>query len=381
MRLAFIFCLGRSGSYYTHSLLDSHPEILTIPAATTLRGFFHSTNKYWPEGGLPKHDKTYLVDAFIAENQAIFDARGGSHGLNFDGMGDDRNEYIYVDAERFRAELLSELADGELQPCRRDFFLAVHHAYARALFPEGNRSKTLIVYQLHNPLDEGGMDEAMLDFPNPVIIGVAHDPIRSLVSLLFMKEPDLLSDPSKLSEIVCNGTYIYCYRMIVAGWNKFRTTYPTVPFYVQALRALHDAPEESTRNLANWLGVEWHPSLMNSTFNGMKWNGDRWAILRDGKLSANADLPRQRADSVLSATDRWVIESLFRPTATACGLKLPGSLGPVALALLLLLPTKVERGAMMLMVRRMKLRKLASCIHFWVLRIRISYRALARSTF
>jgi len=345
MKVVLIFCRGRSGSYYLHSLLDGHSQILSMPPASSIRRFFHATDKYWHDGGAPKLNKAEMVEAFINENPAIFDARGKSRGLGFDKMGANRDGYTQCDVETFRRELALALPADLAAPTRKIFFGAVHQAYQRALRPASTGREKWIVYQLHNPIDERGIRETMIDFPDASAIGVSSDPIRSFVSFLFLKEPELMAHRARVGEFVRTATFLYCYRMLIEGWDTFRSRYPSTPFRVQSLLSLHKAPETVMRQLATWLGIYWEPRLLASTFNDLIWNGDRWSIFTSGPSATDPDLPLKRADAVLSRVDRRILTTLLRKTAKESGANPGETYGRIRAAIYLALPTRMERTA------------------------------------
>lgn len=369
MQVVLIFCRGRSGSYYLHSLLDGHSEVLSLPPAKSVRRFFHSTDLYWHCGGKAKCNESQLIDAFVNENPAIFDARGKSRGLGFDKMGIDQSEYLHVDAVKFRIELARELLSCRGVPSRREFFVAVHKAYESVLSAGASQrnEKKLIVYQLHDPFDESGIDETLSDFPDSIVIGAAHDPISSFVSLLFLKDSD------RLSEVVLTGRYLYCYEMVILGWEKIRARFPKVPFYVQSLRRLHGSPHESTLDLAKWLKIGWEPCLLESTFNKMKWNGDRWS------LGTGSPVRQERTEKVLNWLDRLVVRVLFRETGAICGYPNVSNCKALAVAMFLFLPSKLEYESLCRTLLDLKFYELFRWVYFWGRRVRVSYACLFRS--
>ncbi len=188
-RVVASFYYGRSGSIFLHSLLDSHPEIITFPSIY-LSGFY----SFWQQfGHLPALE---LVAAFLQNYDVLFDVRsphsapdcGPSVGLvyGFDEMGPGRDECLGIERDRFVDILLAKLAfavnDFKREVVTRKFFFqAVHAAYAEALGRELRTRKPIIVFQMHNPFACAVLPLAE-DFPHMQVLHTLREPTHAMGS-------------------------------------------------------------------------------------------------------------------------------------------------------------------------------------------------------
>ena len=114
-RVASIHYYGRSGSVFLQSLLDSHPDVLMLPAVY-LCGF----HTFWDRfGGIRPVE---LVAAFVHHYPVIFDptsteevidvGRGIGLVYNFNHMGEGHDERLGLDRAAFAQRLLTKCALG-----------------------------------------------------------------------------------------------------------------------------------------------------------------------------------------------------------------------------------------------------------------------------
>src|SRR5688572_9846081 len=100
LRVAGIFFWGRSGSVFLHSLFDSHPEVLTLPASRL--NAFHA--REWPKIAR-EPDVRSMARRFVALNPSVFDGRKDRWFEGLGAMGPGRDTPLVVNADAFVAEL------------------------------------------------------------------------------------------------------------------------------------------------------------------------------------------------------------------------------------------------------------------------------------
>ena len=137
--------------------IDNHEEVSTTPSVYFSEYFNSLTWKKIADGGWDK-----LVDNFIETYPVLFDARShypirgrsGEHTIELgvkEGMaavGENRNEFLFVDQKLFRVELTNQLTNFDNVDAYT-FFQLVHISYEKAL---GNKKpKSMIFYHIHNP--------------------------------------------------------------------------------------------------------------------------------------------------------------------------------------------------------------------------------------
>lgn len=262
---------GRSGSFFLQSLLDQHPELLTICG----QNFFPLMRFYselWPEicSRNPQTVEDILdafctltcqqqlamtLDAETVEQRSLFSEQEPEFEASF------RSAFL---------EILTRVPQQQAKAISRQyFFILIHYAYAVALGQDISR-KRIIIYQVHGPENMTNIQPCLQDFPAQRVMGIMRDPIRGLYSMLARArsctrrsgQPDYLT-----TDMLIDGEYIKIYRHLLIGWQHAETFF-NQPLYPVRLEALHEAPREALSELCNWLGVDWHGCLLSSTADG-----------------------------------------------------------------------------------------------------------------
>lgn len=336
-----IFFWGRSGSVFLHSLFDSHPEVLTIPA--TRLNAFHG--RQWPS-----IEREPNVDAmarrFIEFNPSVFDGRQDRWFEGLAAMGPGRDTPIAVDGAAFVRELSRLLAPGG-PVTRRRFFLAAHVAYAVAR-GEDVSSKTTVVYHLHSPEAYAGIAAALEDFPELRAVGVTRDPTRSVLS--YLRKNVVVArawnhgDRAEYAQLVPSGGYNFVYRHQLIGWRELLARHP-LPLWPLRIEDLNLDTEAQMRAVASFLNLSWNPCLTESTFNGLAYGGDQLAIGHDGP-PARAAPSSAESDAALDRFDRYVLCGLLAQFRREFGYGETGALQRLLVPLLVAWPTRLERLAL-----------------------------------
>jgi hypothetical protein len=342
LRVAGIFFWGRSGSVFLHSLFDSHPEVLTMPASRL--NAFHA--REWPklarEPGIAD-----MARRFVELNPSLFDGRQDRWFEGLDAMGPGRDTPIAVDATAFVREL-SRLLAPPAPVTRRRFFLAAHVAYALARGEDVSR-KTTVIYHLHSPEAYANVEAALDDFPDLRAIGVTREPIRSTLSYLRKNvlgarawEQD---DRSEYAQLAPTGGYNFVYRHQLIGWRELLARY-AIPFRAVRIEDLNRDREGQMRALAEFLGLSWHPCLLESTFNGLSYGGDQLAVGQVNAVAPQAP-SSEESDAALDGLDRYVLSGLLANFRREFGYGETTALQRWLTPLLVLLPTRLERLALL----------------------------------
>lgn len=339
LNVVAIFFWGRSGSVYLHSLFDSHPEVLTLPASR-LNGF-HGWQ--WPRISR-EHGAEAMARCFIECNPSLFDGRQDRWFEGLDTLGPDRNTPLWVDTQAFTRELVRLLAGSP--PTRRRFFLAAHVAYALARGEDVSR-KTTVIYHLHSPEAYPAIEAALADFPGLRGIGTLREPVRSLLSYL-RKNVSVArvwgyADRSQYTQLAPTGAYNFAYRHQLIGWRELQARQP-LPFYRVRIEDINRDIEGQMRALAAWLNLSWDARLTQSTFNGLAYNGEK--LPSQDRSGAAAVPSAEEADAALDALDRYVLGGLLWRYLRDFEYGRTSKLQRLLTPLLVLAPTRIERRAL-----------------------------------
>ncbi len=315
---------GRSGTGLLHSLIDSHPEMTTLPGVY-LRGYFNEG--IWEK--LSANGWRELPERFADEFAVLFDARtskpipgrlgeqpfsiGKEEGMT--SVGENRNEFLSLDREMFCRAALRLMAGMEsVDP--KSFLMVVH-----AAFEEVNKStveqsvrKRLCFYHIHNP-DDYAMPNFLRYAPNARLLMTVREPIQNCDSWLHL----------------CLDSHSKCVGRILAllyGFDQipFRLR-PSVGVRLEDLKA---RPEATMKALCAWLGVEVTPSLYEMTAQGKKWWGDPTSPdYGQGEAMSPFDetTTKRPVGTILSAKDQFILRTLFYPFSLRFGYRQPDPVG------------------------------------------------------
>jgi hypothetical protein len=283
-RVAAILSWGRSGSLLLSSYLDGHEDVMMLPqiCSTRLYDFFE---RYSP---LSLGDKLIAYPTFEPHY----------YGQFFDG------DFAISPAQYYAAvqAILEFYAQWppEFLESRRAFFLFVHIAYNMALGRRPVSSDPLIVYAQHLP-DDGVARQLVEDFPRAKFVHTVRDPISS-----------------------CDGMFHFLFGTLAKDFPRTytRAPYEALSYLVDRDRPhfgmesrtrtirfedLHRNTAGTVRDLADWLGLPYRATLLDSTFNGIP-----WVVTRDGKAWSGRRLAQvQRHSSDLSSKDRALLFASF----------------------------------------------------------------------
>lgn len=266
-RVVAVNYYGRSGSVFLQSLFDNHPGVITTPGFyMTLIYEFYSVNNALPP--------MRLVERFMEQFAILFDARSPfkawsgveGHGveMGFTKMGPDQNEVLNSDRQVFFQSMFDILGQEAGPVPRKLFFQAVHVAYQMALggSVEIDR-KQHIIFPLHQTQTSRNALQFIEDFPEAKYVHTIREPLQSLGS--FHKH---YPARSHLEPSLFGGIPVH---------EKVRASSRSVK-----LEDLHANPRLVMERLCLWLDIPWDELLLESTFQGLEWWGDRSSVKLNG---------------------------------------------------------------------------------------------------
>jgi hypothetical protein len=307
-RGAAICACGRSGSILLASYLDGHHDIIMLPGDRSIRMYeffecYPSLSLYEKLISYPVFTQffhgEFSIDAaeYYAAVKAIFEMYG-NHPPEFLGS-------------------------------RRSFVRFLHVAYCVALGRRPATRQPLIVYALHNWNDKSAR-RFVEDFPQARFIHTVRDPITSL---------------SRGFDTWWGGQGISTARYLIRDYTRSDKPHTGMELRTRAIRFedLHLHLEKTMRAVADWLDLPYHSSLLESTFNGVRW------MVRRKETSWSGPRPDQaiRDSQHISSIDRSLIFAVFNEDFVAWNYSCPTvfkhSFVRISVCVLLLLvPMKME---------------------------------------
>lgn len=280
---------GPSGTMLLHSLLDSHPQVLTLPGLYPI-GFYSSWRTF--AGGLSRGLTVDGVLAFLLNFvRPLYDEQHLELAWGLGELGENRDANSCVPPEDFRRHLAAALEDmrlGEIlaapaepsataRQARRIALLAVYLAYARCLGLE-TEARDTVVFPAHSS-EIQDLRDLLEDFPELLVIHMIRDPIDGLFSTVNHSRMWLdrflstsLVDPFRAAIVQMTTDRT----PLVPRVEPFHSMTPFAPAVASRCRAirledLHQAPERTMATIAGWVGLTWNDTLLQSTFAGKKW--------------------------------------------------------------------------------------------------------------
>jgi hypothetical protein len=336
---------GRSGSVLLASYFDGHDRVMALPALRSngIYIFFES------HPTLSLHQKLIAYPLYNQSHDAQSSAAGCGECF-FDGP-------FAIDRRRYLSAVLAigavyDTLPPEFSGSGKGFFIAVHAVFDRALGRRPGKPTPLIVCAQHER-DNPTAIHLVEDFSSPRFLHTVRDPITSVDRLFdWSFDPRLLPErqptaAERAESAASSARYI----SILAPWMVIRLLIaagqprPGEDGRTRVVRFedIHGRTEDTMRDLAQWLGLEFVPSLTQSTFAGRP-----YVVSRDGKAWSGARTEKPKRESRnLSRKDRALVYALFQENFAAWGYPFPRAFAyrPVRLGAVLLsalLPTRME---------------------------------------
>lgn len=253
-----------SGTKLLQSLLDSHEEVCMIPGYALM--YFYP---YWQEFVAKQGVDSWetVLEGVLTTFGSIFDTSINPGSETLDQLGEDQNQSISVDVDKFRSFFL-EFTDTEAVTVRNALF-AIHYAYAFATGQELS-TKKIIVYHIH--VFFYAKKYLYQDFPELLVIGSIRDQrgnIRKRVSNSIIKP-----NQTKLrdtDEFVMRQT---AYRHIIRFSSEGLDALLPIPrdrVRVFKHEDLVTRLESVMTNLAQFLAIRFDDCLLRPTWGGLVW--------------------------------------------------------------------------------------------------------------
>jgi len=279
--VVFLMSFGHCGIDWLHSLLDSHKQILIMPALSFYRCWkILDADKIEDVEGMYNIWKSYIVKYI------------GPSCSNEQKKLLHSNEEVNKFLEKFKTLLVSNGLD------KKTVFFSIHqsYAYAKNLNIE---SKVVIVCHEHLPW---AFDDIISDFKYVKILMITRDPRASIAGLWYGR----VSDFGYLPDFTFNMMFDTWFQAAdsIARYEKM------LKDNIKIVRNedLHDNLEFHMKKLAEWLEVEFSQTLLVQTFaSGNKCLPDsRYISGPGGKYDLNNNINYHEFYSPDNVKKRWL---------------------------------------------------------------------------
>ena len=292
---------AHAGIDWTHSLLDSHSEILIMPAFSFYRTIYEVEVR--SSINLQKKDMKQISEIFsqLFLNNKIYRVK--------------RRIFIHTEEERLNFQkYLFEYLDNNSSDLYKKIFYGIHYAFYKLNKIDINKIKCIVIHE-HVSWHSHKYD---LHF-NAKHILVFRDP-KAIIAGSFYK----LKQLNKIGKVNAFQFDTIILDMITT-YQIFKMNNKN--FFVLQNEIMHLDLEGQLNHLSNWMGIKFEKSLLDQTFNGIEWKGESsylaWDEV-DEKPSEEYYLEHnveKRWRNVLDKKDILLIESIFHNYMTRLNYK------------------------------------------------------------
>ena len=252
--------LSRSGTVYLHSLLDGHPEIITIPGVINFNHILKNNFKTSDD----------VIKAFEIENPKFYDTSTQKpsdipdNGLY--NLGENKNEKILTDKELFNKNFKEEIYGKNLST--QQILISLNVAYAKTHNKIINNCKVILLH----PHEKNFCIQFNKIFPNSKFIIPVRNPIKTYNSIIRMVR---LRSKLRSQEYYPSGQLIQA----AIGLQDFKKH--KMDMYVLKFENIGKNLKKEMKKICEYIGVSYHSTILESTFGGKKFWGNTFTNPRN----------------------------------------------------------------------------------------------------
>lgn len=295
---------GPSGTLLLQSLLDNHPQILTLPA-------LHGQQLLIQWESLQGKSQQELISEFVQINEYWFEAeKQPGEDLGLTSMGKDYNEKLGIPRDAFTKHF-AELIAQHPNLTRKDFICSVFTAYNQSLGKDISKAE-YILYPIHC-LPKKYAQQLVNDFSTARFLHTIRNSIQSMGSMAkHIRHNDGWQHLYLLNCVtsqMLNDFTIHAGPHRAYGMHAYfaDTADRRIESRAIKLEDLHKQLKQSMTAVCQWLGLNWDDCLLTSTFDGKLWNNRPASIRQTG---AGSKIISQQHQDVLSRFDKFRLELL-----------------------------------------------------------------------
>lgn len=353
---------GVSGTTLMHSLLDNHPQIMSLPMLHA-EPLYRIWDRIAAEGAMQNREK--VTQIFREMIPFLFNVHAGADASLLQ-MGENKNEAIEVHENIFFENFWKTVPQNFT---RKDFITGVYVAY-NLCYGNNFNDDAWICYPIHSQ-DIKVAEYLLQDFAQVHFLHMVREPVQNMGSLIKHINHGQIKASLFKSLLGCAVQQILFEKMY--HWSGFILQHGKKPYFKDSsengrvvesravrLEDIHRNPNFTLEKIANWLKISWHENLLKSTFMGKLWHNRVESVRVSG---INKQVIAQQHDQYLSNFDKFRLRLLTRSEQKYFGYKNYNLLDRfyfLFLPLLLLFPFRVDFNKKRLQARMEVLRGLHS---------------------
>jgi hypothetical protein len=311
LKIDKVLCIqnyGTSGTLFTHSLLDGHPELLSMPGLYGPEPIIAWVNIFGDSKFIKKDQLKKLIKSFLYFAEHWFKIKENVHGLNT--LGKNKNIKIKISKKFFLRRLNHYLKKKKIV-YRREFFILSFIIF-NEFYNRSSKNISYIVFPIHSASREI-MNILIEDFKEIKVLHLIRNTTQNVGSLI---KHYIFSDILK-NWLKCAIFQICLDRALTVSRSIFgRAVFGKKPYYADGinfqsrairLEDIHLKFKKKINKLCFWLNIKRNNCLIKSTFMGFVWSN------RDGsvKISGfNKKIISQTHNEFLNNLDKLRINLL-----------------------------------------------------------------------
>jgi len=267
--LVFQMVVGRGGSLFMHSLLDSHPQILSYP------GISNFYEDIWPAIENDSSETKKLISKILQHWIDLMLPYNIHHQL-----GEKKDETIKINPSEI-AQTTVGLLEGKTKT-RKFVFLAMQFAIAKQL--NTNLNEINVIYCQEHTMypKKSNIENIISDFKNSMFLTMIRDPRANFIAIKnWDKKRFEFGVKTWESQKYIQGAFadlcIYWYVKLLVIANSFPNN-----FILIRLEDLQQRQHELIDSLCKRINIKYLKSLEATTFQNKTWHGDSFSPQKTG---------------------------------------------------------------------------------------------------
>lgn len=354
--------IGRAGSDFFQSLLDSHPEVFVFNGHLQFHAYWKCSYCAQVKDPEPEDIADEFIGHFIFKLKSRYDLEEKKHKLGWE-----QNESLSIRTKAFREHLIALLRLRHIST--RNILQAVYMAYALSR-DEDIEKKKIFLHHQHNIWN---LPDFLNDFPECSVISMTRDPRALWVSGV--------ENWRRYTVTRDNAAHHYAVlkRAVEDATDIHRLG---VKYTVLKLEDLGD--ENVLRNICRWMGIDYHPCMKYATWGGLKWWGD--SLSAANMTKENNGFSKKMVENdwkrKLQWSDKFLLSFFLTPRLKQYNYPVSfygGILAYIISPLLILLPTTYERrflspSYLLEVIQGGRIKDAGKSFYYYVKRIILFYR-------
>ena len=287
--------VNRTGTLFLHSLLDNHPQILSIPGVINLDSILQNRID----------NANQALEYFERENPKFFDTSSfiitDKNNSQLFCLGENKTDKILTNKDLFKSSFLNFLKKNN-NISKKNIILGIYYAYSQAHKIKLNDKKILLLH----PHEQDICIKFNQIFPLSKFLVPIRNPIKVYYSLI---ETRRAKCNIRRQNYFPRGSLVE----LINGLRNFRKN--NFNMMVIRLEDLGNNTEKEVKKICDYININFDTNLLLSTFGGFKYWGNTINLQRNRYEEKDYDSFSQanKTDlTILRTLNKGIIEEFYK---------------------------------------------------------------------